>query len=116
MEVNAILCTRIDFTEIFVTSLDFADVKSTFNMSQGMTYRTHYAFQLLSFRFISDETIQHQNKSVCLILGVGVCFIFLLHKIVVYRHFSYFQYGIQNDHHRSRDYFYYHWFKCKFYI
>ena len=28
-----------------------------------------------------------------------------LHKIVVYRHFSYFQYGFQNGRQRSRDYF-----------
>ena len=31
------------------------------------------------------------------------CFIFL-HKIVVYRHFSYFQFGFQNGHQRSRDF------------
>ena len=28
-----------------------------------------------------------------------------LHRIVVYRHFSYFQYGFQNGRQRSRDYF-----------
>ena len=33
--------------------------------------------------------------------------IFFLHKIVVYRHFSYFQYGFQNGRQRSRDYFHY---------
>ena len=27
-----------------------------------------------------------------------------LHKIFVYMHFSYFQYGFQNGHQRSRDY------------
>ena len=31
-----------------------------------------------------------------------------LHKIVVYRHFSYFQYGFQNGLQRSCDYFYYY--------
>ena len=39
-----------------------------------------------------------------------------LHKIAVYRRFSYFQYGFQNGHQRSRDYFYYYWFKWKYYI
>ena len=29
----------------------------------------------------------------------------ILHTIVVYRHFSYFQYGFQNGPKRSRDYF-----------
>ena len=43
MEVNAIFCTQIDFTIIFVMSLDFADVINNVNMSKGMTYRTHYA-------------------------------------------------------------------------
>ena len=31
-------------------------------------------------------------------------FYLFLHKIVVYRHFSYFQYGFQNGRQRSRDY------------
>ena len=55
------------------------------------------------FSYISDETI-YQNKSCCLILHVDGCFIYFLHKIVVYRHFSYFQYGSQNGRQRSRDY------------
>ena len=38
-----------------------------------------------------------------MLLCVDGCF-FFLHKIVVYRHFSYFQYGFQNGHQRSRDY------------
>ena len=41
MEEYAIFCTRIDFREIFVMSLDFADVKNSENMSKGMKYRTH---------------------------------------------------------------------------
>ena len=41
MEEYAVFCTRIDFTNIFVMSLDFADVKNNFDMSKGMTYRTH---------------------------------------------------------------------------
>ena len=49
MEVNAIFCLRIDFTKMFVMSLDFADVKNNKNMSKGMTYRTHLALQLLYF-------------------------------------------------------------------
>ena len=39
-------------------------------------------------------------------------YIFVLHKIVAYRHFSYFQYGFHNGRQRSRDYSY--WFKWKF--
>ena len=31
--------------------------------------------------------------------------LYFFHKIVVYRHFSYFQYGFQNGRQRSRDYF-----------
>ena len=42
MEVCEIFCTRIDFTNNFVMSLDFADVKNNHeNMSKGMAYRTH---------------------------------------------------------------------------
>ena len=55
------------------------------------------------FLFFSDETI-YQNKSWCLILDVDGCFIYFLHEIVVYRHFTYFQYGFQNGRQRSRDY------------
>ena len=33
---------------------------------------------------------QYMNKLLWLILGIEGCFIYLLHKIVVYRHFSYF--------------------------
>ena len=39
--VYGIFCTRMDFTKIFVMSLDFADIKYIKNMSMGMTYRTH---------------------------------------------------------------------------
>ena len=38
-----------DLTNIFVMSLDFADVKNNENMSMGMTYRAHLAFQLPYF-------------------------------------------------------------------
>ena len=41
MEVYAIFCTNMDFTEMFVMSLDFADVKNIEYMSMGMAYRTH---------------------------------------------------------------------------
>ena len=71
-------------------------------MFKGMTYRTYKALQLLYFDLF---LMKQYNKSLCLILGVDGCFIFLLHKIVVYRHFSYFQYGFQNGRQRSRDYF-----------
>ena len=56
------------------------------------------------FWFISDETI-YQNKFWCLILDVDGCFIYLLHELVVYRHFSYFQYGFHNGRQGSRDNF-----------
>ena len=49
MKVDAIFCTRIDFTSMFVMSLDFAEIKNIENMSMGMTYRTHFALQLLYF-------------------------------------------------------------------
>ena len=49
MEVKAIFCTRMDFTKMFVKSLDFAKMKNIENMSMGMTYRTHLALQLLYF-------------------------------------------------------------------
>ena len=41
MEVYAIFCTRMDFTEMFAMSLDFAEIKNIENMSMGMAYRTH---------------------------------------------------------------------------
>ena len=50
--------------------------------------------------FISDETI-HQNKSWSLIPDLDGCFIYVLHKIAIYRHFSYFQDGFQNGGQRS---------------
>ena len=31
----------MDFTNMFVMSLDFAEIKKIENMSVGMTYRTH---------------------------------------------------------------------------
>ena len=49
MEEYAIFCTRIDFTDIFAMSLDFADVTNNKNMSNGMKYRTHYALKWLFF-------------------------------------------------------------------
>ena len=41
MEVYAIFCTIMNFTKIFLTSLDFVEIKNIENMSMGMTYRTH---------------------------------------------------------------------------
>ena len=49
MEVYAIFCTRMDFTNMFVMSLDFVEIKNIENMSMRMTYRTHVALQLLYF-------------------------------------------------------------------
>ena len=49
MDVYAIFCTRIDFTNFFVMSLDFAKIKNIENMSVGMIYRMHYALQPLYF-------------------------------------------------------------------
>ena len=42
-------CTRMDFTKMFVMSLDFAKIENIENISMGMTYRTHLALQLLYF-------------------------------------------------------------------
>ena len=44
-----VFCTRMDFTNMFVMSLDFAVIKNIENMYMGMTYRTHLALQLLYF-------------------------------------------------------------------
>ena len=41
MEVYAIFCTRMDFENISVMSLDFAEIKNSENMSMGMTYWAH---------------------------------------------------------------------------
>ena len=41
MEVYAFFCSRIDFTNFFVMSLDFADIKNIENMSVGMICRMH---------------------------------------------------------------------------
>ena len=49
MEVYAIFCTGIDFTNFFVMSLDFAEIKNIENMSVGMIYRMHLALQPLYF-------------------------------------------------------------------
>ena len=49
IEFSAIFCTRVDFTNMFEMSLDFAEIKTIENMSMGMTYRTYKAFQLLYF-------------------------------------------------------------------
>ena len=39
--VYKIFCTRIDFPQIFVMSLEFAEIKIIKNASMGMTYRMH---------------------------------------------------------------------------
>ena len=36
MEVYAIFCTRVDFTNMFVMSLDFVEIKNIENMSTGI--------------------------------------------------------------------------------
>ena len=49
MEVYTLFCTRMDFLNMFVMSLDFAEIQNIENMSMGMTYRTHLALQQLYF-------------------------------------------------------------------
>ena len=41
LQVNAIFCTRMDFTNMFVRSLDFVESINIENMSMGMTYRAY---------------------------------------------------------------------------
>ena len=41
MEVSAIFCSRMDFTNMFEMPLDFAEIKNIENMFMGITYRTH---------------------------------------------------------------------------
>ena len=38
---DTIFCTRMDFTKMFVMSLEFGGVKNNENMSKGKTYRMH---------------------------------------------------------------------------
>ena len=49
MEVYAIFCTKMDFTNVLVMSLDFAEIKNIENMCIGIINRMHYALQLLYF-------------------------------------------------------------------
>ena len=41
IEVGATFCTRMDYTKIFVMSLDFVEIKNIENMSMGITYTVH---------------------------------------------------------------------------
>ena len=55
MEVYAIFLARMDFTNMFVMSLDFAEIKNIENMSIGMAYR----IQLLYFDlFLTKQYIR----------------------------------------------------------
>ena len=66
-----------------------------------ISFRSKY-----SFNFLALISALKDGK----LFGIALL---VLHKIVVYRHFSYFQYGFQNGHQRSRDYYYYYyWFHC----
>ena len=58
----AIFCTRMDFTKMFVISLDFAEVKNKENMSKEKTHGMYLVIQLLYFDFFSYKII-HKNKS-----------------------------------------------------
>ena len=78
IEEYAIFCTGIDFTEMFVMSLDFRDVKNNENMSTEIKHTDELSPSMAIFLFISDETIKYQNRSKCLILGVDGCFIFFV--------------------------------------
>ena len=49
MEVYAIFCTRIDFTNFFVMSLDFAEIKKYRKHVRGDDIQMHLALQLLYF-------------------------------------------------------------------
>ena len=101
MEVNAIYLYKDGLYKNICNVIRFRRRPNKENMSKRMTYRTHKALQLLYF----DLFLMKQYNILCLILGVNGCLQFL-HKIVVYRHFLYFQYGFQNGHQRSRDYFF----------
>ena len=41
MKINANFCTRMEFNQKIVMSLDFAEIENIKNMSNGMTYRMH---------------------------------------------------------------------------
>ena len=64
MKVDQIFCTRMDYTNMFVMSLDFAEIKNIENMSIGMTYRMHLALQLLYFDLFLMEQYTRINPDV----------------------------------------------------
>ena len=84
-KVYANFCRIMDFTKMFVMSLDFADAKNYRKHVQGNDIQDELSPSTAIFWFVSDKTT-YQNKSWCLILGVDRRFIYL-HIIVVYRYF-----------------------------
>ena len=60
MKVDAIFCTRIDFTRMFVMSLDFAEKKYRKHV-HGDDIQDALSPSTAIFGFNSDETI-YQNK------------------------------------------------------
>ena len=62
MEVNAIFCTRMDFTKMFVMSLHFAEIKKYRKHVHGDDIQDEISPSTAIFWFTSDETI-YQNKS-----------------------------------------------------
>ena len=68
MEVYAIYCSGMDFAEMFVMSLDFAEIKNIENISMGMTYRNHQALQLLYFGLYLMKQYIRINPDVCYLM------------------------------------------------
>ena len=62
MKVEAIFCTRMDFTKLFVMSLDFAEIKNIEKHVHGDDIQDASSPSTAIFLFICDETI-YQNKS-----------------------------------------------------
>ena len=56
---STIFCTRMDFTKMFLMSLDLAKIKNIENMPMGITFRTHLALELVYFDlFLMNQYIR----------------------------------------------------------
>ena len=62
MKVYANFCTRMDFTNMFVMSLNFADAKNNQRHVQGSDIQDALSHSTAMFLFISDKTA-YQNAS-----------------------------------------------------
>ena len=64
MKVDAIFCTRMDFTKMFVMSLYFAEIKKYRKHVNGDDIQDASSPSTAIFLSISDETIYQNNPDV----------------------------------------------------